>query len=110
MGDRICLTFVKKGNWNERSPVMYAHWDGKDLLDKAKAFFNEYIASHKVRDEPSNVMVNFICYLREGRIEDGNYYLYRDENTCCSPDDNGFWELDVETGDVRQLRKGEWEA
>ena len=109
MGDRICLSFVKKGGWNERSPVLYAHWDGRSLLDSAEAFYAAYIATHTVRDEPSNVMVNFISYLREGEIADGEYYLYPDAEHCCSPDDNGFWEMDVETGEISQMRKGEWE-
>lgn len=108
MGDRICLTFVSKEPWGEeRSPVLYAHWDGRDLLANATRFWAEHHG--KVRSEPSNWMVNFVSWLREGAVEDGNYYLYPDEEHCCSPDDNGFWEFDTVTGEYRQTSKGDWE-
>ena len=108
MGDRICLTFVNGNDcFGERSPVLYAHWDGMCLIDAAKDFWQKY--HDKIRSEPSNWMVNFICYLRDGNIEDGNYYLYPDEEHSCSPDDNGFWEFDTQTGECRQTSKGYWE-
>ena len=108
MGDRICLTFVRTNEYGtQRSPVLYAHWDGYGLVEKAERFWQEYHG--KIRDEPANFMVNFISYLRKGEIEDGEYYLYRDEEHSCSPDDCGFWEMDIHTGDVRQTQKGEFE-
>ena len=106
MGDRICLSFVND-RFRERSPCLYAHWAGMDLLDYAQEFWGEY--HDRIRDEPSNVMVNFISYLRGGRVEDGSYYLYKDEDHACSPDDNGFWEFDTATGQYRQYRPHEWE-
>lgn len=106
MGDRICLTFV--GDNDERSPVLYAHWDGKSLIDKAERFWEEYHG--KIRTEASNWMVNFLNWLRKGKVMDGSYYLYRDEDNCCSPDDHGFWEMDIRTGEVSHPRKGEWET
>ena len=106
MGDRICLSFVND-NMKERSPCLYAHWAGMDLLEDAEAFWDEY--HDKVRNEPSNVMVNFISYLRGGRVGDGSYYLYKDEGSACSPDDNGFWEFDTVTGEYRKYRPHEWE-
>lgn len=106
MGDRICLSFVND-RYHERSPCLYAHWDGMDLLDEVNAFWE---CNHEaIRDEPSNVMVNFISYLRNGAIVDGGYYLYKDEDHACSPDDNGFWEFDTLTGTCRQYRKHKWE-
>lgn len=106
MGDRICLSFVND-RMRERSPCLYAHWDGMGLLDLVEAFWE---CNHEaIRDEPSNVMVNFLNYLREGRIEDGGYYLYKDEDHACSPDDNGFWEFDTDTGMYRTYRKHDWE-
>lgn len=105
MGDRICLTFV--GDYEERSPVLYSHWGGEYLIERAEEFYEEY--HNKIRKEASNWMVNFLNWLRGGRVEDGCYYLYRDEDHCCSPDDHGFWEMDIRTGEVRQTQKGEWE-
>jgi hypothetical protein len=105
MGDRICLTFV--GDYEERSPVLYAHWDGEGLIEKAEAFWSEH--GSRIRKEASNWMVNFLNWLRGGRVEDGGYYLYRDEDHSCSPDDCGFWEMDIRTGKVRQTQKGEFE-
>lgn len=106
MGDRICLSFVND-KMKERSPCLYAHWAGMDLLDAAEAFWAEYCG--KIRDEPANVMVNFISWLREGKVHDGEYYLYSDEDHACSPDDNGFWEFDVEKGRYRKYRPHDWE-
>lgn len=92
MGDRICLTF----RWrDEESPVLYAHWDGMSLLTNAELFYGEY--ADKIRKEPSNWMVNFLNWLRDGRVVDGNYYLYN-RGEECSPDDNGYWTFDLETG------------
>jgi len=106
MGDRICLSFVND-KWQERSPCLYAHWRGMDLLTDAEDFWEN---NHEViRNEPSNVMVNFVSYIREGRIEDGNYYLYSSEDTACSPDDNGYWEFDTGTGEYRKYREHDWE-
>lgn len=105
MGDRICLTFV--GDRDERSPVLYAHWDGEELIDMAREFHERY--RNEIRKEASNWMVNFISWLREGQVADGCYYLYRNEECSCSPDDHGFWEMDIRTGEVRQTQKGEFE-
>lgn len=104
MGDRICLTFV---NGEARSPVLYAHWDGKELLDRAGEFWEMYRGL--IRTEPANWMVNFIIWLRDGDVIDGNYYLYPDEERSCSPDDHGFWEFDTSTGECRQTRRGDYE-
>jgi len=103
MGDRICLTFV---NGERRSPVLYSHWDGRDLLDRAREFWETYRTL--VRDDPANWMVNFIAWLT-GTVADGGYYLYPDEERSCSPDDNGFWEFDTSTGECRQTKKGDYE-
>lgn len=114
MGDRICLTFISTedvlgaGEVDERSPVLYAHWDGRDLIDNAKAFWNAY--HDKIRSEPSNWMVNFLVWLRQGEIADGNYYLYPDAKSAASPDDNGFWEFNTQTGEYRQTEKGDYQT
>lgn len=106
MGDRICLTFVSTeetflgGSRQEKSPTLYAHWDGMGLIDSAKAFWNAYHG--KIRSEPSNWMVNFLIWLREGEIADGEYYLYPDEESASSPDDNGYWIFDTKTGEYRE--------
>jgi len=95
MGDRICLTFT---DGREISPTLYAHWKGMGLIEEAEAFWERY--HDEIRDEPSNMMVNFISYLREGKIEDGGYYLYKSEDEASSPDDNGYWMLNTKTGCV----------
>ena len=105
MGDRICLTFI--GDDEERSPVLYAHWGGERLIDRSREFYKEYHG--KIRTEPSNWLVNFISWLRNGKVMDGSYYLYRDEDSSCSPDDCGFWEMDIRTGKVSHPVRGEWE-
>lgn len=97
MGDRINLRFRYK---DEVSPVLYSHWDGRSLLDRAEQFFNEYRG--EIRREPSNWMVNFISFLREGCIGDGNLYLYADFDGCCA-DDNGDWEFDLENGTYKRV-------
>lgn len=94
MGDRICLTFT---DGSELSPVLYAHWAGMHLVELAREFWRDY--HDEIRDEPSNFMVNFISWLRDGAVEDGDYYLYPDKDHSCSPDDNGYWVLDTRTGD-----------
>lgn len=106
MGDRICLSFVND-RMEERSPCLYAHWAGMSLLDSASDFWQSY--HEEIRDEPSNVMVNFISWLREGKVLDGSYYLYQNEDCASSPDDNGYWELDTETGEFRKYRRHDWE-
>lgn len=109
MGDRICLQFC---DGNEHSPMLYAHWAGMDLLDRAKRFWTEYIEEGRlddsiypcrIRTEPSNFMVNFLQWHLKGKVRDGGYYLYPDTDHCCSPDDNGFWEMDTTTGEIRQI-------
>ena len=97
MGDRICLTFT---DGREISPTLYSHWKGMGLIEEAEAFWERY--HDEIRDEPSNMMVNFISYVREGRIEDGGLYLYRTEEQACSPDDNGFWIMNTKTGEIRR--------
>lgn len=106
MGDRICLSIVND-ELQERSPCLYAHSAGMDLLDYVQDFWFEN--RDRIRAEPSNVMVNFISWLREGKVQDGEYYLYQNEDCACSPDDNGYWEFDTLTGTFRKFRKHVWE-
>lgn len=104
MGDRINLRFVEEKNGKQLdapSPVLYAHWDGMSLISGAELFWNEY--KGKIRTEPSNWMVNFISYLKNGDVSDGGYYLYPDFKSACSADDNGDWEFNVSTGEYRQV-------
>ena len=113
MGDRICLTFVSRENIlgldgprEERSPVLYAHWDGMALIRNAKRFWE---AEHdRIRSEPSNFMVNFISWLRRGEVADGMYYICNAGDEC-GPDDNGWWEMDTRTGEVTHPCKGDYE-
>ena len=98
MGDRICLKFVDEDGIS--SPILYAHWAGKSLIDKANTFYALY--KGKTRAESSNWMVNFISWLRKGEVKDGGYYLYPNEDICDSPDDNGFYKMYLATGKVRK--------
>lgn len=111
MGDRICLQFAQERKWGDEthkeiSPVLYAHWDGTDLLNKAKRFWEKYHG--EIRAEPSNFMVNFITYLRQNVIEDGGHYLYAEDPGCA--DDNGTWEMDTDTGEIVKITKGDWDS
>lgn len=104
MGDRIVLTIT---DGHETSPALYAHWYGLELLRKMEAFIAEYKGI--VRNEPSNLMVNFIVYLRH-EPEDGGLYLYPTEEKACSPDDCGYWVLDVNTWEIRKTENGSFDS
>ena len=93
MGDRICLTFTDGRN---KSPTLYAHWDGFNLIENAHVFFMKY--HDEIRSEPSNWMFNFINFIGQGKVRDGLYYLYPSEDEASSPDNNGFWMFNTETG------------
>lgn len=97
MGDRICLTFTDGKSF---SPTLYSHWDGMDLIDWARDFYNIYCK--EVRTEPENWMVNFIAYLTQGRVKDGNLYLYPCRDASASPDDNGYWMMNTKTGEIKR--------
>ena len=104
MGDRINLRFVDSlGN---KSPVLYAHWAGTALLEEAQSFWDLY--KDKVRHEPSNWMVNFICMVHGHDPYDGNYYLYNDFD--CSADDNGDWEFNTDTGECIKVSDGYFDS
>lgn len=97
MGDRICLTFTDGKSF---SPTLYAHWDGIILIERARDFYEEF--NGKIRAEPENWMVNFISYLRKGKVCDGYYYLYPCRDASASPDDNGYWMMNTKTGEVKR--------
>ena len=97
MGDRICLKFT---DGMETSPTLYAHWEGANLLRLAEAFWDRY--NGEIRAEPSNWMVNFIAYITEGKVRDGEYYLYPNDDSACSPDDNGYWVMNINTGKIKK--------
>lgn len=109
MGDRICLRFTAEGWTGDRevSPTLYAHWYGKDLLKIAANFWKKY--KDELRHKPSNWMVNFIVHLRD-TPEDGGLYLYASDETACGPDDNGYWEFDVDTGVCVKTRMGDFDG
>ena len=60
MGDRVSIQFK---NGNERSMVLFSHWGGVDLLNKALEY-TKTIESGELhplsRKDPSTVMVDFI--------------------------------------------------
>lgn len=110
MGDRICLTFVD--NSGERSPCLYSHWGGMTLIGEAEEFWKKYIqdrtpddsvCARPIRTEPSNFMVNFVSHLTGGEIHDGGLYLYPTSKDSCSPDDNGYWVMNTDTGEIAQV-------
>ena len=105
MGDRICLRFTD--GEGEISPTLYAHWYGRSLLGYAKAFWQHFHG--KIRTEPSNWMVNFIAWLRDDP-EDGGLYLYKDDDSASSPDDNGYWEFNTRTGECIKIRMGDFDG
>lgn len=111
MGDRICLTFV---NGRKKDGVtLYSHWLGRGLIEEAQDFWMRCIHTGKVRDEPSNAMVNFLFYLETqelASLQDGDLYLYPSMKAACSPDDNGYWTMDTSTGRTKQVRGGDFEV
>lgn len=104
MGDRIVVSFT---DGTETSPALYAHWHGLGLLRKLGAFIAEY--KDTVRNEPSNLMVNFVVYLRH-EPEDGGLYLYPTAEKAASPDDNGYWELNVNTWEIKKTENGSFDS
>jgi len=106
MGNRISISFVKKTKEDEdESVTLFSHWDGKDLLNRAK----EYLAELKQeqseqgnpyfnpidRLEPNTVMVDFIRHITkdEKRIEN-NLYLGKNEMDGDNSD-NGHFKIKV---------------
>jgi len=117
MGDRISIQF-QKGNY--LSGVLYAHWDGMELKDRAEGYIQllvtESILSftksgiHKTvmplnRLEPDVVMASFISeVIGQGKRLDSNYRVL--ENAEDSDmNDNGHHIIDID-----KIEKMLWDA
>jgi hypothetical protein len=103
MGDRISIQFKKE---KEKSVVLFSHWQGMSLLDRAKSYLldlNNWINNQGVnkisypltRKEPNTVMVDFIRYITkdEERIT-SDLYLAKDKNGGDNGD-NGHHIIDL---------------
>ena len=107
MGNRISIQFRDENE--ELSPVLFSHWDGKDLLTKVQGYYAELYAysvralqedlnTPLSRMEAQTVMVDFIRVLTtgQGRVT-SNYYLGVDENDGDNSD-NGHHIFDLYQG------------
>ena len=88
MGDRISISFKKD---EEESVILFSHWDGMTLLEKAKNYIKELktdiendkisISTPLTRLQPNTVIVDFIrWYTKNIERIDSNYYLGKDKN------------------------------
>lgn len=105
MGNRISIGFRQKSDWEERdgwwkSVVLFSHWDGRALLNEARAYARMLKAERKAsqcepldRLEPPIVLINFMrWYLRnEGEFVTHNYYLGKDPEDGDNSDNGHFW-------------------
>jgi len=118
MGDRISIQF-QKGNY--LSGVLYAHWDGMELKERAIGYIEllvtesiiEFTKSgkHKVempldRLEPDVVMASFISeVIGQGKRLDSNYRVLEDADNCGDINDNGHHIIDID-----KIEKMLWDA
>lgn len=84
MGDRVSIQFARG---EERSVVLFSHWDGISFVDAAREYVKELnaeVGDKEVmpidRGEPGTVMVDFVRWylVREGMEKkrvDSNYYF-----------------------------------
>ena len=100
MGNRISIQFKLE---NRTSIVLFSHWDGTLLIDKAELYakalreeVNEELYPLD-RLEPSTAIIDFIRHLTLGmeRVK-SNYYLGKDKLDGDNSD-NGHWVLDLQT-------------
>ena len=100
MGDRISIQFK---NGCETSVVLFSHWDGRELLNKALKYIKTIESGELYplsRKEPNTVMVDFIRHLTRDmeRVTD-NYYLGKDEDDGDNSN-NGHFVIDLITGEI----------
>ena len=101
--------------WEDCSIALFAHWGGEDFQKLVDRFYKEFYGNMKEsecmpidRREPSNVVLNFIYWLRTiGEIEypvRSSYYLGKDfHDGDCS--DNGCYDFDAKTGKLIRIMK-----
>jgi len=103
MGDTISIRFV---NDNDKSVVLFSHWDGQCFLKEAKKYAKELRiemgfmcnknAGPLERLEPQTVMVDFIRHLTLDGTRAYDLYLGVDENDGDNSD-NGHYDIDLAT-------------
>lgn len=97
MGDRISIQFK---NGDSKSVVLFSHWDGRSLLDRAQNYLdNRFIGMDNIqplgRKDPETVMVDFIVWLLKDKgIISSNYYLGATSNDGDNSD-NGHFMIDL---------------
>lgn len=81
MGDRISIQYQ---NGDEKSVVLFSHWQGKDLLRKVEEHYRTVVkplhdqngrSIPLSRMEPNTVIVDFIRYIVGGKIIGNDLYL-----------------------------------
>jgi hypothetical protein len=122
MGDRISIEFAQRHNnskdpsksWDDRSPALFSHWDGRDFLRTVERYLGELLLERSKQEvmglqplyrlEAGTVMTDFIHWLVEevavasaapGTVVSkprvtGNYYLGRTENDGDNSDNGHF--------------------
>lgn len=99
MGNRISIQF-KKGD--RKSVVLFSHWDGIELKEKAEEYVKELKKETKgkhaypiQRLEPEIVMIDFIREIthKMERVA-SNYYLGKTEEDGDNSD-NGHYEIEL---------------
>ena len=106
MGDRISIQFK---NGKDYSGVLFSHWDGLLLRDRAEAYIYELINRNlkKSKDgklssfypldrlQPDTIMVSFISeIIGQGKQIESNYYLPTDVDMGDNSD-NGHHTIDI---------------
>ena len=104
MGDRVSIRFV---NEEDKSPVLFSHWDGMNFVKRAKDYLKKlkkYVKKEGIsmplsRLEPRTVMVDFIRHITQKLDQvDCNYYLGLTEDDGDNSD-NGHHDINLGKGE-----------
>ena len=99
MGDRVSIQFV---NGNQKSAVLFGHWAGMDLVNRAKEFVKSFsfgfpgsgCSTPLTRREPGLALVNFVLWYFDGGFQDSGYYIVPTERDGDNSD-NGHFLIDL---------------
>lgn len=94
MGDRVSIQFQ---NENEKSIVLFSHWQGMSLVKQAKRYVENLKATRTGqrspldRFEPETVMVDFIRHItKDMEVVDSDLYVVATENDGDNSDNGHF--------------------
>lgn len=99
MGDRISIQFV---NGNQKSVVLFSHWDGQNILLTIKAYLDTLLPvvaeaprTPASRLEPQTIMVDFVRYLTQDEQHITSNYYFGFNESDGDNSDNGHYEIDL---------------